>query len=236
MDIHTCAEDQHRTEKWARTSTHARVRKQAEEEERKERKKIAAAHFLLFHSKRNINFMSAVILIVMRPVFSTHYLSQYPFVLFHTVVAAEMAAPAAAAELSTTTTEKSWRGAKINALDLVFHNSIVVRIRHNVNVPRYGAGSWGKEIRLGRRALFVQHKAIASKNERVKTNAESKHKPTVVEKSLVYILLSLRAAHNRFVFRLPCAPHDSHSQHRTKTSDFRRCIRSTMTKHSQRIF
>lgn len=121
--------------------THACVRKQAKEEERKK----ASAHFLLFHSERNINFMSAVILIVMRPVFTTHYLSQSPFVLFHTVASMEAAGtPAAAAELSTTTTEKSWRGAKINALDLVFHNSIVVRNRHNVNICRDGAGNLRK--------------------------------------------------------------------------------------------
>lgn len=36
---------------------------------------------------------------------------------------------------------------------------------------------------------------------------------TVVEKSSVYILLSLRAAHNRSVFRRPCATHTQFTNH-----------------------
>lgn len=188
--------------------------------------------------------MSAVILIVMRPVFTTHYLSQSPFVLFHAVASMKAAAtagtPAAAAELSTTTTtEKSWRGAKINALDLVFHNSIVVRNRHNVNICRDGAGNlrkgntswWGRG--WGPWLFSCSIRQSQAKMNEWKTNAESKHKPTVVEKSLVYILLSLRAAHNRPVFR-PYTIRIHHTAQHTNMRYFRRCIRNTMTKHSLR--
>lgn len=115
-------------------NTHTRAGTRTQTSDGKKQWKKSSVHFLLFHFKRNINFMSAVILIVMRPVFSTHYLSQAAvrFVRFPQI--GTPASPLAAAELSTKQQrrKKCWRGA--NAL--LFHNPIVIRIRHNVNVRR----------------------------------------------------------------------------------------------------
>lgn len=103
-------------------------------------------------------------------------------------------------------------------------DSIVVRIRHNVNmweIERYRTvgpkfSKKKEKNRLGFVGLFVQHKRNAQSRRKKRRTTDTNGNvcvccvsgcgkqrrtgQTVVEKSSVYILLSLRAAHNRSVF------------------------------------